>query len=207
LHIDDPEVEQVVDEAVSLLCRELDSLFPGAAPDGGRGISSNFQGLMVEHVKAMLTGKNQARRSHHTHLPVLLADDNVFGQPFELPKVQGAGYVVVSPKSNEVLNGYNDRFVRAYRGREGTGHFARMVPVFNPDVGGLLQEDADTREYEGVELHFQYEPDILFTTHEGAVKSALKALQTDGESLSSMPLKIVAAVYSGEKNCYVMYGR
>jgi hypothetical protein len=207
MHVDDKEVEQVIDDAVHALCRELDSLFPGAAPDGGKGVGSNFQGLMVEHVKAMLTGKNQARRSHHTHLPVLLADDNAFGQPFSLPEVQGAGYVVVSPSNNMVLSAYSNRFVPAYRGREGEGIFNHMVPLFDLDKGGVLTKDAPVGAYDGKELHFQFEADILFSTHEAATQAALKALRDDEESPSTLPLKIVAASYVCEKDCFVMYGR
>jgi hypothetical protein len=207
MHIDDPEVEQAVDEAVRLLCRELDSLFPGAAPDGGKGVGSNFQGLMVEHVKAMLTGKNQARRSHHTHLPVLLADDNAFGQPFALPNVQGAGYVVVNPTKNQVLSAYSGRFVPAYRGRAGQGTYIHMVPLFDFDKGGILPEDAPVSAYEGKELHFTFEADILFSTHEAATQAALKALRDEDESPASLPLTIVAASYVCEKDCFVMHGR
>jgi hypothetical protein len=207
LHVDDKEVEEVIDEAVRAMCRELDALFPGAAPDGGKGVGSNFQGLMVDHVKALLTGKNHARRSHHTHLPVLLADDNVFGQPFSLPDVQGAGYVVVSPTTNTVLSAYSNRFVPAYRGREGQGMFQRMVPVFDIDKGGVLQDDAPVSAYAGKELHFQFEADILFSTHEAATQAALKALRDGDESPASRPLKIVAASYVCEKDCFVMHGR
>lgn len=207
LHVDDKEVEQVIDEAVHSLCRELDALFPGAAPDGGKGVGSNFQGLMVEHVKAMLTGKNGARRSHHTHLPVLLADDHVFGQPFALPDVQGAGYVVVSPTNNKVLSAYSNRFVPSFRGRSGEGMYIRMVPLFDIDKGGILSDDAPVSAYAGKELHFQFEADILFSTYEAATQAALKALRDEDESPATMPLKIVAASYVCEKDCFVMYSR
>lgn len=207
MHVDDPEVGQVIEDAVHSLCRELDSLFPGAAPDGGKGVGSNFQGLMVEHVKAMLTGKNQARRSHYTHLPVLLADDNAFGQPFSLPNVQGAGYVVVSATDNTVLSAYSNRFVPAFRGRVGEGMFRQMVPLFDIDKGGILPDDAPVSAYDGKELHFQFEADILFSTYEAATQAALKALRDEEESPASRPLKIVAASYVCEKNCFVMHGR
>jgi hypothetical protein len=211
LHVEDDEVQEVVDRAVQLACRELDELFPGAAPDGGKGVSSNFQGLLVDHVKAMLTGQMYARRGHYTQLPVLLANDNVFGRPFDIAdqdKKRGAGYVVISPATNQVLSVYSGRFMRVYRGRSQFMGHPRLEPLFGEHSEECLAEGAELSEYEGRELHFQDpDADILFTSYEGATETALKALRAEGEAPATQPLKIVAAAYDGGKNCFVVLPR
>lgn len=206
MHVEDDQVRAVVDEAVRLACRELDSLFPGVAPDGGKGISSNFQGLLVEHVNAMLTGQNQARRSHHTHLPTLLANDQAFGAQFRLPAVQGAGYVVLSPSTGRALSAYSGRFMPVFRGREASYNGGvRMLRMFGDGFEGELTRHSPLSAYAGSELHFQNdEPDILYCEHEGAVRAALAAQQNEDSSPADDPLKVVAAVYDGSKNCFVI---
>lgn len=206
IHVDDAKVDSIVDSAVSLACRELDLLFPGVPPDGGKGISSNFQGLLVEHVKAMLTGQNQARRGHHTHLPALLADDNVFGAAFSLPAVQGAGYVVLSPTTSRALSAYSGRFFPVFGARVPFYRDeTRMVPLFGEGFDGEVKVDAPVSQYRGRQMLFKNpEADILYSTHEGAVKAGLAALEQEESSPAVEPLKVVAAVFDGAGNCFTI---
>lgn len=92
MHVAAERVDEVVRRAVTAACEELDALFPGAKPEVN-GISSNFAGLLEEHIKALLCGQHGAEQRHLTHLPKLIWQDRDFGQPFTLP--EGAqGYLV-----------------------------------------------------------------------------------------------------------------
>lgn len=111
--VDDPEVTQAIEDAVSAACDELQRLFPQGRGVEYHGISSNFQGLLIEHIKAMLTGKEAADRSWRTELNALLATDDSFGRiPYEKdgPHV---GYTVA--KLSEQL-GQVDLFLDPDRG-------------------------------------------------------------------------------------------
>jgi hypothetical protein len=79
-HVNDTDVTQKVQEAAQAACGKLDELFPGF--DNG-GISSNFQGLLVEALTHMLTGRSllDASRGHLTQLPELVVSDAFFGSP------------------------------------------------------------------------------------------------------------------------------
>lgn len=184
-HVDDADVNAVVENAVHSACRELDSLFEGAAPDGGRGVSSNFQGLLVDHVKAMLNGKMHAQRSHHTDLPVLLADDRVFGSCFTLPEVPGTGYLVIDPASAKVVSAYDSRYSPSKAGSVDM----RVVSAYSGRLISLMTEDAD----------------VLFSSHEAATQAGLAALRNAGLTPAECPLKIVAGIYDDEKGHHVVF--
>ena len=184
-HVNDADVDKVVEDAVRLACRELDSLFPGVAPDGGRGVSSNFQGLLVEHVKAMLTGKNHAQRSHHTELPALLADDRVFGASFALPEVRGAGYMVIDPASAQVVSAYDMRYSPSKVGSVDM----RVVSAYSGRLISILGEDVDA----------------LFSSHEAATKAGLEALRKAELTPAECPLQIVVGVFDETKEHHVVY--
>jgi len=202
-HVDTPEVCDVIEESVRLACRELDQLFPGAAPDGGQGVSSNFQGLLVEHVRAMLTGKNHAQRSHHTELPVLLADDGVFGAPFSLPDIPGAGYMVVWPKENSILSAYSGRFLGAMQKPFKLLETWRSLPLFEDHAVDGISRHSRPHLWAGRDIYFQSsDVDVLFSSHEAAVAAALKALDARGESPQKAALDIVGAVLTDEDNVY-----
>lgn len=184
IHIDDAEVEKAIERAVASACFELDMIFPDAPPET-KGISSEFQGLLREHVRAMLTGKPAANKSTRTHLPVLLASDNVFGEHFDLPAEQGAGYLAFNPVTREVLSAYSGKFVKA----------ARLPDV---EFGAARQLQAP--------LYFSFggrDVDALFSFHDGATRAALVAMNEMGESPSTYPVRIIAAVYEGERDCFV----
>lgn len=85
LNLDSDQVGCVLRAAVSAACNKLDELFPGAKPEVN-GICSNFAGLLEEHLRAMLEGNPQARRTSLTALPVLGYSERTFGSSRVLPR-------------------------------------------------------------------------------------------------------------------------
>lgn len=106
-HINDPEVEQMIERAAGAACSALDESFPGK--DGPRpGITSNFQGLLAEVLRQMLTGKDPLAPGHYVKLPRLVLADRHFGNVH----ATGDGYVVAKPDAPlQVLNNSGSRFV------------------------------------------------------------------------------------------------
>lgn len=88
----DPKVSSAIQSAAKAACSELDAVFPGY--DAG-GITSNFQGLLVEVLEDMLKGHSPivSRRMHTTSLARLVADEDFFGKRFVLNTE--AGFAVV----------------------------------------------------------------------------------------------------------------
>lgn len=74
--VDDEDVREVIEQAARAAVAVLDSLFPPGSPET-RGVSSNFQGKLVAHMRAMLTGRVGSFAS--THLQPLLMEESVFG--------------------------------------------------------------------------------------------------------------------------------
>jgi len=101
LHMDSPEVQEAVEEAARAACERLDELFPGAKKEVD-GITSNFQGLLMQHISAMLRGQQYYRQSHWTELPQLVYSDVDLGNQYSLP--DGAkGYLVRLVDTQKVL--------------------------------------------------------------------------------------------------------
>lgn len=90
LHADNADVQAQIEQAASQACKTLDTLFPGN--DNG-GITSNFQGLLVEALTHMLKGHSllDAKRGHFTELPQLIVDETFFGNPL----TRGDAFLVV----------------------------------------------------------------------------------------------------------------
>lgn len=109
LHINDPEVEQMIERAAGAACSALDESFPGK--DGHRpGITSNFQGLLADVLRQMLTGNDPLAQSrgHFVALPRLALADRHFGNIH----ATGDGYVVALRDAPlQVLNDSGSRFV------------------------------------------------------------------------------------------------
>lgn len=111
LHIDNPEVQEAIDDAVRDACHRLDELFPGVAKEV-EGIGSNFQGLLVQHVTAMLCGRQSANIGHLVQLPSLVYSDDVLGREYVLE--EGAdGYLVRLTGTNKVLEDGHFRLARS----------------------------------------------------------------------------------------------
>jgi hypothetical protein len=87
---DNPEVQECIEKAAHEACAALDNLFPGK--DTG-GITSNFQGLLVETLTHMLKGRSllDSKRGHFVALPQLLVDESLFGNPL----IRGDVFLVV----------------------------------------------------------------------------------------------------------------
>lgn len=167
IHVESPEVQSVVQAAVMAACSELDTLFPGAKAEVN-GVSSNFAGLLEEHMKALLRGLPGHVHTTLVELNPLLADDTVFGQPFELPQVQGCGYMAVDDVDGKVLSAYSGRFI----------NIIKPVSWNKPQV-----------------VRHEEEADVLFHSHEAAVKAALAALKEEDYSPADRKVRIVAAAW------------
>ena len=71
--VDEEEIDDAVERATSAACEVLDELMATMSkrlPELN-GISSNFQGLLADHIRAMLTGAENASKGHRTHLTPL----------------------------------------------------------------------------------------------------------------------------------------
>jgi DNA-binding XRE family transcriptional regulator len=101
LHVDSAEVQGAVEEAAKLACEHLDKLFPTARPEV-EGISSDFQGLLVKHLGAMLRGQSHYRLSTMVNLKPLVYSDVDLGNEFSL-KDGAKGYLVRLVESQKVL--------------------------------------------------------------------------------------------------------
>lgn len=190
LHVDSASVQAAAQAAVSAACAELDILFPGAKPEVN-GISSNFAGLLEDHIKAMLTGKTGYTPSHLVELPVLLATDHVFGKPFDLPKEQGCGYMVVDETAKRVLSAYSGRFSYPLQDMQHNGEFS--YPLKGSRADGL----AATKPGQDV--------DVLLSTHEVAVQKALSALEEEGVAPKDRKIRIMVGLWDDEHEQYVEY--
>lgn len=102
LSVDSPAVQEALGAAARAAAEALDPLFTGK-PKETAGISSNFYGLLVEHMRAMLLGKEGALRAYRTTLPCLLADEDVFGTVREAERDEGFCLAKVPPTRGEPL--------------------------------------------------------------------------------------------------------
>jgi transcriptional regulator with XRE-family HTH domain len=109
LHLDNTDVQDAIDEAARAACNRLDELFPGV-PKESDGISSNFQGLLVAHLSAMLCGRQAADIGHLVHLRGLVYHDDLLGREYVL-KEGADGYLVRLTDTDKVLE--DGRFRRA----------------------------------------------------------------------------------------------
>ncbi len=102
LHIDDDSVKALLEDVAREACQRLDEAFPGG--DGG-GITSNFQGLLVEVLGEMLCGRDPhfVKRGHFTALPPLVHTDRSFGDPG-----QGGEVFFVQRKSDRHVLNWNE---------------------------------------------------------------------------------------------------
>lgn len=92
LHMEQEVVQTAIEEAAKLACDRLDELFPGERPEV-EGISSEFQGLLVKHLSAMLRGQPHYRLSYQSNLKQLVYSDVDLGREFSL--AEGAqGFLV-----------------------------------------------------------------------------------------------------------------
>ncbi|KWA84110.1 hypothetical protein WL29_22355 [Burkholderia ubonensis] len=114
LHIENEVVQEAIEEAAQLACRRLDELFPGARKES-EGISSNFQGLLVQHLSAMLRGQPHYRLSYSAELKQLVYSDVDLGNEYSL-KDGAQGYLVRLLDTQKVLE--DRKFRLAHRVRD-----------------------------------------------------------------------------------------
>jgi len=75
MHVEDAEVDELVESIARKACEELDERFPGAEHGG---ITSGFQGSLVEVLKKMLTGRRAVRFERDQSLTGLVVTDDTF---------------------------------------------------------------------------------------------------------------------------------
>lgn len=117
-------IQEAVEEAAAEACRRLDDLFPGAPKERG-GIGSQFQGVLVEHLAAMLTGREYSQQSYARAMPALFGDWRTFGRVTDVGGQEG----VTLLKVPERLDGEQ----LFYDGDKG-----RFVPLASVSVGALF---------------------------------------------------------------------
>ena len=102
LHLDSDEVNEAVEAAASAACSALDKLFPEGIRPEVEGIGSDFQGLLTNHLRAMLRGQPYQDPRHMTFLRKLVYSDADLGRNYTLP--EGAdGYLVRVVGKRDVL--------------------------------------------------------------------------------------------------------
>lgn len=127
--VDDPRVIEVVESAVSAACEVLDEFTRtlGVKYPEVNGIGTNFQGLLIAHLKAMVTGAEHAKISHAIPLLPLFATKKSFGTvPFS-KKLQGYTFMRIPETVSEPELFFN-----------GT---ASWVPLQSLDPGELFTSD------------------------------------------------------------------
>ncbi len=111
LHVDNPDVQEAIEDAARLACERLDELFPGARKEVD-GISSEFQGLLVNHLSAMLRGQANYRHAYQTYLKPLVYSDVDLGSDYSL-KEGAQGFLVRLVDTKRVLE--DGKFRLAHR--------------------------------------------------------------------------------------------
>lgn len=95
-------VDSALERAAAAAVAVLDELFEGAPPETA-GINSNFQGLLKDHLAAMLTGEPAARRGRVALNRLVYTEANV-GGPLSAPSSENlAGWVVRLDGTEAVL--------------------------------------------------------------------------------------------------------
>ena len=113
LHLDNEIVQEAIEDAARAACQRLDELFPGSKREVD-GISSNFQGLLVQHLSAMLCGRQAANIGHLVALDSLVYSEGLLGREYSL--AEGAsGYLVRLTGTDKVLDEGKFRRARAAR--------------------------------------------------------------------------------------------
>lgn len=125
--ISDADVDVAIEEAASAACERLDELFKGQGSPEVRGISSNFQGLLAQHLRAMLTGRSHDYSLGRTRLNPLLARADSFGRPVIPGPGQGVTFLRPAQRVGEADLYYSE---------------GRFVPLKDIDVGGLFTSSA-----------------------------------------------------------------
>jgi hypothetical protein len=166
-------VDQVIEEAAKAACGVLDEEFPGR---DNCGITSNFQGLLVEVLAQMLKGRSvmNRERGHYTVLPTLVLDESFFGSP----RTSGNLFLVTKEGDER----YDNRVSPPrWLGRE--------VLALNPDGGGFcplpMIGDAWT-SFEAAASHgFRYLVEHVETIEEAvALGLAIKPVVPDPDHTS-----------------------
>lgn len=104
LHLNHAKVSDAVEQAAAQACEVLDQLFSGL-PER-HGINSNFQGLLIDHLKAMLQGYSHHEPRHRVTLNRLVFGPQDYGPWQRLPE-GAAGFHLRLQGTEDVL--WDDR--------------------------------------------------------------------------------------------------
>ncbi|KWU23426.1 helix-turn-helix domain-containing protein [Burkholderia cenocepacia] len=102
LHLESEAIDEAVEEATRAACRVLDEMFPEGTRPEVDGIGSEFQGLLANHLRALLRGQPYQAPQYLTHLRKLVYSDADLGRNYHLP--EGAdGFLVRVVDQRQVL--------------------------------------------------------------------------------------------------------
>lgn len=177
--VESTAIRRVINLAVDCACAELDTLFPDGAEPSPK-ITEAFKHQLGEHIAAMLTGLPGYQSPLSVKLPPLLAGECVFGVPFSLPDVSGAGYMVFRPGMGQLLCASTAKFVRAE----------------------IREQPNDSSAYQGMRLWVVPGVQTLFPTFDIATRAALDNLLANGLSPQDSPLHIVGGVFDPGQQSY-----
>jgi hypothetical protein len=105
--VSEPHIQTAIEEAAAAACERLDELFGGAPKESG-GIGSNFQGVLVEHLAAMLTGREAARQNYSRQINPLFGDWATFGRDQSCGAKEGFTIMQVPERLDGERLFYND---------------------------------------------------------------------------------------------------
>lgn len=99
--VEDEDVQLAIDEAVEAALDRLDELLPGKNSES-EGINSNFRGVLVEQITAMMTGRHYSDRTTMAHLNPLFGDWRSFGRHIYPEKNQGVTLMMTGSRVDEL---------------------------------------------------------------------------------------------------------
>lgn len=145
--VDEPEIALAVAEAAKAAVERLDELFAGKPPES-QGISSQFQGLLEQHLRAMLLGRPFHHSSHRIPLNPLFGDSDSYGKCDEPDRTQGIALLKVKKTLGEpdmVLDPDRGRFVPEEKLEPGS-LFTSVDAAVEYAFSWLKQEEMEPRE-------------------------------------------------------------
>lgn len=146
--VDEPHVKDAITRAAKAAVETLDELFEGKKPESA-GISSNFHGLLEEHLRAMLLGREAAYRTHRTHLNALFADHKVFGEVRQAQRDEGyclAKQATTLGQETLYFDSDRNRFVELFRVEVGS-LYTSVDAAIKAGLAWLKSEELSPREH------------------------------------------------------------
>lgn len=167
LYQDAPLVQETLERAAAAATQILDELFAGANVESA-GINSNFQGLLKDHLEAMLVGKRYHRGPFDAGLNRLVYTEAAIGGPAYC-SADAAGWVLRLEGTDEVLRGPSFRHIsrfpsgEAFISREAavTYFLERYLPAEGHPPGPISAEPVYYLDDESLQVGFTAPPTAL----------------------------------------------